>query len=206
MRFGGRMSRKAGLCGRPSVPFAGRCFCLLTCSAAWGNRTCGGDENAVSQKKRFITESWGKSSLGARLRTRKVTGRDASLPAPLMSAFEMLVARETVGALPQTPQGTLSLDPARGRRKGTKSPLDPSARLSWSRFHAPSACSFLLLRLSPCLLPQLSVKNQKRKSRSRHDAGFCFFYARNVFGKSACVIAFLRAAQVWLTAKNAGNS
>jgi len=24
----------------------------LTCSAAWGNRTCGGDENAVSQKKR----------------------------------------------------------------------------------------------------------------------------------------------------------
>jgi len=33
----------------------------------------------------------GKSSLGARLRTRKVTGRDASLPAPLLSAFEMLV-------------------------------------------------------------------------------------------------------------------
>ena len=32
---------------------------------------------------------------------------------------------ETVGALPQTPAGTLSLHPARGRRKGTKSPLDP---------------------------------------------------------------------------------
>ena len=31
----------------------------------------------------------------------------------------------TVGALPQTPAGTLSLHPARGRRKGTKSPLDP---------------------------------------------------------------------------------
>ena len=62
----------------------------------------------------FFMESWGKSSLGARLRTRKVTGRDASLPAPLLSAFEMLVARGTVGALPQTPQGTLSLDPARG--------------------------------------------------------------------------------------------
>ena len=59
-----------------------------------------------SAKWRFFTESWGKSSLGARLRTRKVTGRDASLPAPLMSAFEMLVARGTVGALPQTPQGT----------------------------------------------------------------------------------------------------
>ena len=101
----------------------------------------------------------GESSLGALLRERKVTGRDASLPAPLLSAFGILVARGTVGALPQTPQGTLSLDPARGRRKGTKSPLDPFSRLSWSRFHVPSACSFLALRLSPCLLPQLSVKN-----------------------------------------------
>ena len=36
-----------------------------------------------------------------------------------------MVARETVGALPQTPQGAPPLDPARGRRKGTKSPLDP---------------------------------------------------------------------------------
>ena len=101
----------------------------------------------------------GKSSLGARLRTRKVRGRDASLPAPLLSAFEMMFSRGTVGALPQTPQGTLSLDPARGRRKGTKSPLAPLSRLSWSRFQAPSACSFLALRLSPCLLPKLSVKN-----------------------------------------------
>ena len=98
----------------------------------------------------------------ARLRTRKVTGRDASLPAPLLTVPFELSARETVGALPQTPQGTLSLDPARGRRKGTKSPLDPFARLSWSRFHAPSACSFLALRLSSCLLPQLSVKNHKK--------------------------------------------
>ena len=58
------------------------------------------------------------------------------------------------------------LDPARDRRKGTKSPpLDPSARLSWSRFHAPSACSFLAFRLSPCLLPQLSVKNQEKPGR-----------------------------------------
>ena len=43
----------------------------------------------------------------------------------LLGVFDKLVARPTVGALPQTPQGTLSLDPARGRRKGTKSPLDP---------------------------------------------------------------------------------
>ena len=62
----------------------------------------------------------GKSSLGALLREREVTGRDASLPAPLLSAFGILVARGTVGALPQTPQGTLSLDPARGNF-----PLDP---------------------------------------------------------------------------------
>ena len=32
----------------------------------------------------------GKSSLEARLRTRKVTGKDASLPAPLLSAFNTI--------------------------------------------------------------------------------------------------------------------
>ena len=120
------------------------------------------ETNRRMPKKKFFTESWGKSSLGARLRTRKVTGRDASLPAPLLAASLGLVGRGTVGALPQPPQGTLSLDPARGRRKGTKSPLDPFSRLGWSRFHAPSACSFLGLRLSPCLLPQFSVKSRKR--------------------------------------------
>ena len=56
----------------------------------------------------------GQSGLGARLRTREVTGRDASLPAPLLAASLELVARGTVGALPQTPQGTLPLDPAKG--------------------------------------------------------------------------------------------
>ena len=120
-----------------------------------GRRVCLPGENC------FFTESWGKSSLEARLRTRKVTGRDASLPAPLLATSLGLVGRGTVGALPQPPQGTLSLDPARGRQKGTKSPLDPFSRLSWSHFHAPSACSFLVLRLSPCFFPQLSVKNQK---------------------------------------------
>ena len=62
-----------------------------------------------------------KCSLGALLREREVTGRDASLPAPLLAASLGLVGRETVGALPQTPQGTLSLDPARGNP-----PLSPS--------------------------------------------------------------------------------
>ena len=113
----------------------------------------------------------------ARLRTRKVRGRDASLPAPLLAASLGLVGRGTVGALPQTPQGTLSLDPARGRRKGTKSPLDPFSRLSWSRFHAPSACSFLALRLSPCLLPQLSVKNRKFSSAAQNRLQNRRFYA-----------------------------
>ena len=47
--------------------------------------------------------------LGALLREREVTGRDASLPAPLLSALGILVARETVGALPQTPQGRCPL-------------------------------------------------------------------------------------------------
>ena len=105
----------------------------------------------------FFTESWGKSSLGARLRTRKVTGRDASLPAPLLSAFKMLVARGTVGALPQTPQGTLSLDPARGN-----CPLTPFRDWVGRAFMLLPRAAFWGLRLSPCLLPQLSVKNPIR--------------------------------------------
>ena len=58
--------------------------------------------------------SSGQSSLGALLRERKVTGRDASLPAPLLLASLGLVGQGTVGALPQTPQGALPLDPAKG--------------------------------------------------------------------------------------------
>ena len=106
-------------------------------------------------------------NLGGRAAWGRVCGRAKLLAGTLrclhllLGVFDKLVARPTVGALPQTPQGTLSLDPARGRRKGTKSPLDPFSRLSWSHFHAPSACSFLVLRLSPYLLPKLSVKNQK---------------------------------------------
>ena len=78
---------------------------------------------------RFFTESWGKSSLGARLRTRKVTGRDASLPAPLLAASLELAAHGTVGALPQTPAGTLSLHPARGN-----CPLTLFGCPAWLRF------------------------------------------------------------------------
>ena len=61
-----------------------------------------------------------------------------------------MVARETVGALPQTPQGAPPLDPARDRRKGTKSPLDPffGARLG-------RASLLLLFRRFFCLFLRL---------------------------------------------------
>ena len=120
-------------------------------TAAWGIRLF----------IRFFTESWGKSSLEARLRTRKVTGRDASLPAPLLATSLGLVGRGTVGALPQTPQGTLSLDPARGRRKGTKSPLDPFSRLSWCAFMLLPRAAFWCFAEAFVCSPELSVKNQK---------------------------------------------
>ena len=115
-----------------------------------------------SRKKGSSRNLGGRAAGGARLRTRKVTGRDASLPAPLLPASLKLVGRGTVGALPQTPQGTLSLDPARGRRKGTKSPLDPSARLSWSRFHAPSACSFFGASPKPLFAPPTFREEPKK--------------------------------------------
>ena len=72
----------------------------------------------------------GRAAWGARLRTRKVRGRDASLPAPLLTASLGLVGRGTVGALPQPPQGTdekgrsppLTLQGA--DEKGRSPPLD----------------------------------------------------------------------------------
>ena len=75
-----------------------------------------------AQKKRFITESWGKSSLGERVcgRAKLLAGTLRCLRLLLTSSFEVST-RPTVGALPQTPQGTLSLDPARGN-----CPLTPS--------------------------------------------------------------------------------
>ena len=93
-----------------------------------------------------------KSSLGALLRERKVTGRDASLPAPLLAASLELVGRGTVGALPQTPQGALPLDPAKG-----------SSTL-WTHIRAielvPSPCFarvFILLALRLPPLPHDSI-------------------------------------------------
>ena len=102
----------------------------------------------------------GKSGLGARLRTRKVTaqGRFAACDQGC-SAWIFLLSwldEEQLGRCPKPQQGRCPC-----ALQGTAS-LDPFSRLSWSRFLAPSACSFLALRLSPCLLPQLFVKNHKK--------------------------------------------
>ena len=74
-------------------------------------------------------------SLGARLRTRKITGRDASLPAPLLETFAYWSPAERLGRCPKPLKGAPPLDPARGNF-----PLDPSARLSWSLLLTSSAC------------------------------------------------------------------
>ncbi len=42
---------------------------------------------------------------------------------------------------------------------------------SWSRFHAPSACSFLVLRRSLCLLSQTFREEQKNPPRIVRDSG-----------------------------------
>ena len=155
-----QMAEKTSADAPPSCAVVPKFFGGL-CALAAGRR-CG---RAHLARQSIVV---GKTCLGARLRTRKVTGRDALLPAPLLAAFLALVSRPAVGALPQTPQGTLSLDPARGRRKGTKSPLDPFARLHWSHSLNSSACC------SPILLPPLpqapatSPANPHSPSQSAH--------------------------------------
>ena len=106
-----------------------------------------------SAKRRFFTESWGKSSLGARLRTRKVTGRDASLPAPLLSAFRCWSPVELLGRCPKPHKGRCPLTLQGADEKGRSPPLDPFSRLSWSRFHAPFACSFFGASPKPLFAP-----------------------------------------------------
>ena len=66
---------------------------------------------------------------------------------------------EQLGRCPNPHKGRCPLTLQGADEKGRSPPLDPFSRLGWSHFHAPSACSFCWLRLSPCLLPKLSVKN-----------------------------------------------
>ena len=61
---------------------------------------------------------------------------------------------EQLGRCPKPHKGRCPLTLQGADEKGRSPPLDPFSRLSWSRFHAPSACSFLVLRRSLCLLPQ----------------------------------------------------
>ena len=141
-----QMAEKTSADAPPSCAVVPKFFGGL-CALAAGRR-CG---RAHLARQSVVV---GKTCLGARLRTRKVTGRDALLPAPLLAAFLVLVSRPAVGALPQTPQGTLS--------------LDPFARLSWSHSHNSSACC------SPILLPPLpqvpaaSPANPHSPSQSAH--------------------------------------
>ena len=101
------------------------CFhCPLVASAEAKSPACGKERLCLQDQlrgrahlARQCVSSWW-SSLGAHLRMRKVTGRDASLPAPLLGASLELSARKTVGALPPTrelrpltPQGGFPLDP-----------------------------------------------------------------------------------------------
>ncbi len=65
-----------------------------------------------------------------------------------LRAFPLLVARQTVGALPQTPTRGAASGLRKGENEtGRSPPLDPSARLSWSHSLTSSAClsSFCLL-------------------------------------------------------------
>ena len=107
----------------------------------------------------FFTESWGRATWG------RVCGR-AKLGAGTLRCLHLCWRlpwnwsdAEQLGRCPKPHKGRCPLTLQGADEKGRSPPLDPFARLSWSHFHAPSACSFWWLRLSPCLLPQLSVKN-----------------------------------------------
>ena len=88
--------------------------------------------------------SWGRSCGSAKL----LAGTLRCLRL-LLSAFDILVARAAVGALPQTPQGTPPLDPARGNF-----PLTPFARLSCLLLLTLSACGFSFFTLPQPLFHQ----------------------------------------------------
>ena len=92
----------------------------------------------------------GKSSLGALLREREVTGRDASLPAPLWTFPLEWSHEEQLGRCPKPHKGRCPLT-----LQGEIFPLTPFARLSWFLYHTPSACCALgvLPTITPRALP-----------------------------------------------------
>ena len=112
--------------------------------------------------------------LGGRAAWRRVCGR-AKLLAGTLRCLRLCWRfpwdwsdEEQLGRCPKPHKGQTKrdelppLDPQGADEKGrSPPPHDPAARLSWSRFHAPSACSFLVLRRSLCLLPRTSREEPK---------------------------------------------
>ena len=97
-----------------------------------------------------------RAAWGALLRERKVTGRDASLPAPLWTFLFELVARGTVGALPKPHKGAPTLDPffaARLECFSLRFGLSGFFRLYSGRgftypTSTPTSCSFKIIGIS----------------------------------------------------------
>ena len=81
-----------------------------------------------------------------------VTGRDASLPAPLWAVPLEWLPAERLGRCPKPHKGRCPLTLQGANEKGRSPPLDPSARLSWSIFLTSSAC---------CSDFPLSIPNRK---------------------------------------------
>ena len=111
--------------------------------------------------------------LGGRAAWGRVCGRAKLLAGTLRCLhlcwrlpWELSPAKQ-LGRCPKPHKGRCPLTLQGADEKGRSPPLDSFSRLSCLRFHAPSACSFLVLRLSPCLLPQLSVKNPTKIARTR---------------------------------------
>ena len=115
-------------------------------------------EPLSTKEKRLFSGS--SRNLGGRAAWGRVCGR-AKLGAGTLCCLHLCWRlpwdwsdAELLGRCPKPHKGRCPLTLQGADEKGRSPPLDPSARLSWSRFHAPSACSFLVLCLSSCLLPQ----------------------------------------------------
>ena len=113
-----QMAEKTSADAPPSCAVVPKFFGGL-CALAAGRR-CG---RAHLARQSIVV---GKTCLGARLRTRKVAGRDTLLPAPLLAAFLVLVSRPAVGALPKPHKGRCPLTLQGADEKGRSHPLTPS--------------------------------------------------------------------------------
>ena len=106
-----------------------------------------------SAKRRFFTESWGRAAWG------RVCGR-AKLGAGTLRCLRLCwrlpwdwLEAEQLGRCPEPHKGRCPLTLQGADEKGRSPPLDPFSRLSWSRFHAPFACSFFGASPKPLFAP-----------------------------------------------------